>query len=116
MDLPESFKSKTYIEVWYSDLGEFASKHFNCDFRMADVLDYPSQDTYHTITVPTDRDWEDVWNEELVTYEINPNRGAEIRAELAEGNAGSLSLDSMMDLMYDDGIIPAGEYLITVWW
>ena len=116
MDLPEGFQSKTYIKVWYSDLGRLAAKHFNCSIEMHNVLDYPSQDTYYTPNVPSDRDWTYVWNEEQEVYIDSPDRGNEIRRELASGNSNSLTLEVLLDLLYEDSVIPSGEYLVTVWW
>jgi hypothetical protein len=116
MDLPDGFKRKEYIEVWYADLGKIASKHFGCSIEMHDVLDHPSQDSYHKLEVPSDRDWEYIWDEETLEYVADPNRGTNFRAELADGVTSSLTLDLMLDLLYDDGIIPAGDYLITIWW
>lgn len=116
MEFPEGFKRKEYIAVWYSDLARFASKHFGCEIEMHGVLDFPNQDTYFTMPVPSDREWEYVWDENLLTYVTAPERGNEIRAELAGKVTDALTLDILLDLLYDDGVIPSGEYLVTVWW
>ena len=119
MNLPENFRKKTYIEIWYSDLAEVSEKHFGGKLDMAVVMDFPSQDSYRTVTVPSDREWAIDW--ESAGYDESPELIAKIREELAVGVSRStgkcrVGVESLLDLLHEDGIIPAGDYLITIWW
>lgn len=120
MELPRGFARKEYIEIWYSDLAKICEKHFGGELDMAVVMDFPSQDTYRTVTVPSYRDWAIDW--ESGDYDNDsPELIAKIRQELTYGvsrnsEKTSVSIEAILDLLHEDGIIPTGNYLITVWW
>lgn len=116
MDLPKNFKKKEYIEIWYSDLGRFFGEYFGCKFEMHGLLDHPSQNSYFTYEVPSYRDWEWEWNEEMKKQIDNPNKGDEIRAALKNGDTSEASMEALLDILHDNGVIPTGDYLVTVWW
>lgn len=120
MNLPEGFKQKTYFEIGFSELAKVSEKHFGGELDMAVVLDFPGQDSYRTASVPSDREWAIDWDSD--NYEgDSPELIARIKEELAQGidrtnRETPVSLEAILDLLHDDGVIPAGEYLITIWW
>lgn len=116
------FKTITYHEIWYSDLERAMKEIYNIDVKIAPMLDYPGQNTYYTYAVDGESEFDDIdddamYREWLETGEMDdlgpyPFFIGPVRHE----QHGAIGIRHMFHRLFMDGHIPAGKYLMTVFW
>ncbi|MFB7858858.1 hypothetical protein [Rhodococcus qingshengii] len=109
MGLPPGFKEVDYVaEVWHVDLDKFLSSMCVEEYRTAEGLEFPSNDTLHKVsTQPLD-----YWDEEDVK---ECRRILGIDKDQTEYDSAP-PLNVMFSVLADMGVIPQGKYLINVMW
>lgn len=112
------FETKTYIEVWESDLSEFVSEFYGRPWRMqqGEML---SQNTYKIIDVsPDGTEWDEPEDSEkiLQSWLALPYTDSGWEEDMRFERDNYLDVDVVLWDLCRKGIAPEGKYLITVWW
>ena len=119
IEASEIFKTKTYIEVWESDLSKFVSEFYGLPWRLQQQGDAMGQNTYLKIDVSSEgTDWEspEECEQKLQEWRALPKPEGWEEVMNFERDHQALSVDVVLWDLCRKGIIPEGEYLITVWW
>lgn len=116
----------TRYEWWRGDLENFVKDIYGIDWDGQAAMDYPSQDTYAKVSVIGTRNsiieamnWID--DEELMTFKyaksiVKQFKAGEFEKRRDEWPEALPSLEFLLQWLCFQKHIPAGEYLITVWW
>lgn len=116
------FETKTYHEIWYSDLQKAIKSIYDIDVEIAVMLDYPGQDTYYTYTVNGSSEFDDIddegiYREWLETGEMTSLGPFPFTWEgKTHYTDGEVQVKHLFHRLFVDGYIPSGEYLLTVHW
>jgi hypothetical protein len=117
MQLPEGFEQKNYIQVNYDDLDTLIKSHYGIDYRTMDGLFEPHNDTYHTITVNggevDEADGETFFDDDSLLSETEQTIESMKQGEEPD-EFSYPSPHAMLNMLNREGIVPAGEYLLTV--
>lgn len=113
------FQEKTYFEVWESDLSEFVARTYGRPWRLQQQGDMLGQNTYLKIDVSqegTDFSDAEEAEKELQAWLALPHPGDGWKEVMDFERDQGLSVEIILWDLCRQGIIPEGEYLITVWW
>lgn len=131
--MPKGLKQVTYYEWWESDLSQFVADFYGRPWRLQQQNGCYTQDSYLKVTVDgeshldatlSDQPWATenytvAEAEEILTAwqalpTIDP---ADWMAVMdAERDEDAVNVDLILWDLCRKNVIPAGEYLITVWW
>lgn len=119
-------KEKTYIEWHYLDIEGFVKNLWGVQWQGGAAMDYPAQNTYEKVEVEGTKEaiagsinWAD--EDSDYTFEegervINAFRAGEYNERREEWPEGLPGLDLLLNWLCYEKHIPAGNYLILVWW
>lgn len=107
-----------FTVVWSSNLNRFFNEITGMNWHYADALDYPSQNSMTKVVIPDmeyseDTDGDPEW-EPGFSWQRWLNGGEFYDADYSAGRVPSV--DHVFQWLYENGHIPAGKYILEVWW
>lgn len=112
------FKTKTYLEVWDSDLNKFVSGYYGRPWDFASVEE-SNNDTYHTMTVDEEEPERFIGSGPAENLQRWMDAEVPAKGDWQASSAFEACYPPAPVIMWDlcrRGVIPAGEYLIHVSW
>lgn len=114
-----AYDTITYHEIWFGNLETLVQNVYGVKISVAEMLDYPNQDTYITFTVDGESELDAVADKRIVSEWAATGKLAGL--DLGEFATeyyqyGEVSVRHVLHRLYIDGHIPAGEWLLTIWW
>lgn len=106
--------------IWASDLQDFFNQTTGMSWNYADGLDYPAQNTMSKVTIPDmeyseDPDGDDTWDCGFSWVKYFEGEGF-FTDPYYEDRMTHPSPDHVLQWLYENGEIPAGNYVVEVWW
>jgi hypothetical protein len=117
-------KLVTCYRWWRGDLEDFIKEIYGVEWDGQAAMDYPAQNTYYTCEVEGTREsvvYSMNWIEEDMTFEhaekiIEQFKNGEFEGRRHEWPYALPSLGFLLEWLCFQKHIPAGDYMITVWW
>lgn len=114
-------KMETGVRVfWYGHLEELIKEVYDQEIRILDLLFEVTNDSYYSYTVDGVTELDTVGDDIIVQKWIeNPgkvNFDVSNESVFDWTDRALLDVNHILHRLYQDKIIPAGKYLMTIWW
>lgn len=106
--------------IWSSDLNKFFNEITGLNWHYADGMDYPAQNTMNKTVIPdmeysADSDGDEDWDCGFSWDKYFAGEGF-FTDPYYEDSMTHPSPDHVLQWLYEHGHIPAGKYILEVWW
>jgi len=117
-----NFETITYHQIWYSDLEKAIKSIYDIDVEIAVMLDYPGQNTYYTYTVDGSSEFDDIEDEAMFEEWVETGEMDNLGPYSTSYGGktyktyGEISVKHLFHRLFVDGHIPAGKWLLAIFW
>jgi hypothetical protein len=104
---------------WHGDLEALVREVYNQNISVLDLVFEPHNGSYYEYTVNGESELQDIGDDIIVQRWIDDGGTVFDVSDVSEfdwTNEYELGVRHILHRLYKDGIIPAGKYLMKVWW